>query len=400
MNRRDLLTAVARIGSIGSGLAYGPSTATRSVVSKLADQGFADPVAINRTSIEATIVAQSSKSITVQFDSSGRMPAFEPIAYKRRFPDGKILRARDGPLVCESTKPPTVTFEFDDAVLESLVERWQYEIRCRFPETETTAGQYLCESNPRGRSADDIDEVDDPPTDGSGAWFDLTRADLEGRFETQYRWIGAGARATELTYPVSKAAYYRSRNRPRGYFRTFLESTRNPYARHLVDQLLPANSDRELTETNGLGRAELVTVVRFVQSFEYAADIDSKGVHDYHRTVEETLVDGVSDCKDGTYLLAGVLSQPPFDYETALVFMPNHLLLGVRRSDLPQPYRDAETIRDGPYVAIETTAKRSIGVYRDEPIVAVIGPTHRFVDWESVSDSLETQCRLFVDYYS
>jgi hypothetical protein len=142
--------------------------------------------------------------------------------------------------------------------------------------------------------------------------------------------------------------------------------------------------------------------VRYVQSIQYALDSETKGSHDYHRTVEETLVDCLADCKDTTYLLSGILSQEPFGYATALVFQSNHVLLGVRGDDLPGEYRDADRLAalDGEYVPIETTARWPVGTCPDRPTVAIFdGERWPYVNTDALGPTLRTQIDQFHLHY-
>ncbi|WP_162989826.1 hypothetical protein [Natronorubrum halophilum] len=369
---------------------------------------FSEPQAINQTGITARIVDRSPSLATVRFRSPEPVSAFRPVAYKRRYPDGAVFAVNEGPRISATNSlDRRVVFAFDTSIVEFIADRWMYEIRYRPYERSRSADRYLCESDPLQRSLVGFGSnaerccPDDVPEDRSIH----ERIDREGCYELAFRWAGTDGSSHEFTHTISKSAYRRARDRRGGYVRTFIESRHNPYARHLADRITSSavqtsGPDAERTTALHPERDLLERTVQFVQSFDYAMDEESKGVYQYFRTVEESLVDGVGDCKDGTYLLAGILSHPPFAYETALVFMPDHLLLGVRRTDLPTGYRHAETIRDSPYVAIETTTQRPIGFYRDDPIVTIIGPTYRYVDSETVSHTIEKQVRLFSDYYS
>lgn len=103
-----------------------------------------------------------------------------------------------------------------------------------------------------------------------------------------------------------------------------------------------------------------------------------------HRTVEETLVDGGGDCKDLTYLLVGVLSQPPFGYRTTMVFLSEHMLAGVHKDDLPGAYADAPTLPGDEYVAIESSSSQPVGSFRDKPVLAIYDDGFEYIDRPAV----------------
>jgi len=115
-------------------------------------------------------------------------------------------------------------------------------------------------------------------------------------------------------------------------------------------------------------------LVNFVQGVAYAHDARTISAYDYHRTVEETLVAGVGDCKDRTYLLAALLNAG-FDCEPALLFQSGHVLLGVRPRDVPDlPYDyDRVAIGTDDWVPIEPSLHVRVGRYPSQPFVAVYG---------------------------
>lgn len=208
------------------------------------------------------------------------------------------------------------------------------------------------------------------------------------RYRMTYEWPGAGAHRWRLQVSVARAAYRAAAKRSRGYLGAFEAARRSRHARRLAGRLEAAepvfpSGDRSFPGTGGGGltdRERLDRAVGFARGLSYAVDPESKGVPEYHRTVEETLVDGRGDCKDLTYLLAGILSHPPFGYRVAMVFLPEHMLLGVHRSELPGAYADAPTLPGCEYVAVESTAADPIGEFRDKPVLAVYDDGIEHVD--------------------
>ena len=211
----------------------------------------------------------------------------------------------------------------------------------------------------------------------------------DGVYRLTYEWLDHNARRWQLDFAVDQTAYTDAEARSWGYLQAFRAARTNSHAGRLGERLASATpqgpssvSSDALTAADRLERA-----VGFVAGLEYAVDPDSKGVPEYHRLPEEMLVDGRGDCKDLTYLLAGMLSQPPFGYRTAMVLLPEHMLVGVHHADLPAAYADAPRLPDGEYVAIESTSTRPIGEFRDEPVLAIYDGGFCYVDHAAVAET-------------
>ena len=401
MHRRHFLASALRLGAVsGIGSLAANGLARTGPPIEVVTHGWSEtPVSINRTRIEATVLEASRSAATVRLTAPSPVGAFVPTLVRRRFPQGPILDVTRGPRIeAVESLDDVLTLEVDHPPLESVVDAWQYELRLDRQGEGGDLGQYLCESDPLGRLDREFAPPESSPGSDRGGSFE--RTDRPGRYELEFRWADGGTRWT-LEHAVSKAAFERARSRDRGYVTTALESLSNPYVSHLADRLTAeAVRSHGASRTGSVDEAALFArTVRFVQSFEYAADAESMGPYDYHRTVEESLVDGVCDCKDGTYLLAGLLAQPPFEYECGLVLMADHMLPGVHRDDLPSPYDDLETVGDSPYVPVETTKRASIGHVRDEPIVAIVGPSFQHVDETTLDSTLRSQIRRLYEYY-
>lgn len=209
-------------------------------------------------------------------------------------------------------------------------------------------------------------------------------------YEMGYKWHTQDGRQWSTTCTIDKEAYKPGTEAFRGYKRSFDIARSNPIASTLGNRLRPPSLSQEKA---------VDLAVRFVQSFDYARDIDSKGVHEYNRSIEEHLVEGIGDCKDGTYLLAGILSQPPFRLRTAVVIMPTHMLLGVHSTDLSNKYLDTDLLPDGEYVPIETTATRPIGYRPDDPVLLVYDGTLKYGDPSSLDAAVAGQIEEFSQYY-
>ncbi len=223
---------------------------------------------------------------------------------------------------------------------------------------------------------------DSPLTNGS-------RRLQDGVYQLTYEWLDHNARRWQLDFTVDQTAYTDAEARSWGYLQAFRAARTNSHAGRLGERLTSATpqgpssvASDALTAADRLERA-----VGFVAGLEHVVDPDSKGVPEYHRLPEETLVDGRGDCKDLTYMLAGMLSQPPFGYRTAMVLLPEHMLVGVHHADLPAAYADAPRLPDGEHVAIESTSARPIGEFRDEPVLAIYDGGFRYVDHAAVRET-------------
>ncbi|RLM51654.1 hypothetical protein [Halorubrum sp. Atlit-28R] len=215
----------------------------------------------------------------------------------------------------------------------------------------------------------------------------VARNRVGGRYALTYDWTDGRGRRWSVDLSVPRPAYAAAARRPRGYLSALESARTDPHARRLVERIDAANA---LENRNGVAfpdTARFERAVSFVRSLPYVTDTASKGVPDYVRAVPETLVDAGGDCEDLTYLLVGMLSQPPFGYRTALAFLPGHVLVGVHRADLPTTHADAATLPEGPYVPVESVRARPIGEFRDEPVLAVYGDGLEFVDRTAIAET-------------
>lgn len=390
MNRRDILSTVLKLGATGSLFGIVGSNATEAMYRFVNDRLATDPAPINSTEASATVVERSASGVTVQIGSPDQIVGYVPVAYRQPFPDGRALERREGTPIVDDGSETTVEFDFDESVA-SAADQWYYEIRCRPSGDSRRDEQYLCESDPEPA-------FDGNPLRTLPSVTGVERYDRPGRYEIRHQFTDHDGDAESFSISVGKAAYARALERSDGYVRTFRESRTNPFARHLTAAVAETIDTTATSALDGRSETKLLNaVVRFVQTVDYVEDIDSAGRYEYHRSIAETLVAGQGDCKDCTYLLAGALSQLPFDYDTALVLMPDHLLLGVARSDLPEEHADADTINDSPYVAIESTVREPIGEHQDQPIVAIVGDDYQFVDPDTFGTTLSRQLDLFAE---
>lgn len=186
---------------------------------------------------------------------------------------------------------------------------------------------------------------------------------------------------------IGRSEYERAARQSLGYVGAFDAARTSPIAKRVATAL---SDDVHSSDGNPLTpQRRLAMVISFVRSFEYATDPDSKGSPEYHRSVAETLVEGRGDCKDLTYLLAGILSAPPFGYRTAMVFVPEHMLVGVRIEDLPNG-ADCDRLADTGYVPIETTSDDPIGELSRDPLIGIHDRGFEYFDHRAVSETAAT----------
>ena len=219
------------------------------------------------------------------------------------------------------------------------------------------------------------------PPEGSAS-----RRNAQDQYLMTYDWTDRLKRQWRLKFSVDRSVYTTAAKQSHGYLSAFEDAKTSRIARQLTERL-PATKLRQNIMGPLSERARLECAIGFVHSLGYMIDPDSKGVPEYHRTVAETLVDGGGDCKDLTYLLVGILSQEPFEYRTAMVFLPEHMLVGVRKADLPATYADAPTLPGGRYVAIDSSSSQPVGTFDDKPVLAIYNDGFNYLDRAAIVDT-------------
>lgn len=290
---------------------------------------------------------------------------------------------------------------------------WFYEAQV-WPVADD-ARAYLCESRPYQwpsasgdelASADRVTEAPEPTTD------ELFERRLDGNeYLLTYRWKDARGATWEVDYRVRRSTHEAAVAGERGYVKTYEESLASPVVRDLA-ATLETDARRVSEPTGETSDAEESTtlasldagrrfdmLVRFVQHVEYHRDAASMETYDYNRTVPETLVAGVGDCKDRTHLLSGLLSAS-FGCETALLFQPGHVLLGVAAEDVPTLPSETRSVELGgrDIVPIEPSLRIPVGHHTDEPFVAAYGDGEWFYhDVGAVGGGIDDVARDWLD---
>ncbi|WP_227134832.1 hypothetical protein [Halorubellus salinus] len=354
--------------------------------------------AVRDRALSARVDAVDDDTVTVSLTATESREPIRVVVYRRTYPDGRVRSraASDRVRVDADATGTTVTVDVAQDALEPDHDPWFYEVYAR-PGPDAEPRAYLCESAPYAwtspGSAVRAPRVADAASTVDGGAFE--RRHDGNDYVLTYRWRDVDDATWTVDYRVRRSTHEAAVAADRGYVRTYEASRENPIAAHLLARLdhsarrsdTPTGSDTATRTTDGGGVERPGTdgglasldpgqrfdaLVRFVQAIEYGYDADTVGAYDYHRTVEETLVAGVGDCKDRTYLLAGLLHHA-FDCRTALLFQSGHVLLGVHPDDVPAlPYdHDAVTIGDDDWVAVEPSLHVPVGYHTSAPFLAV-----------------------------
>jgi hypothetical protein len=327
---------------------------------------------------------------TVSLDVSWPEPrdSFDVLVRRRQYPDGAVLGSAASEQI-QATDPDetrTVTVTVPRARGQSGA--WFYEAYVRSSADETVEG-FLCESAPyRWDSRATLrvstaDRVSDPKPPVDGAAFSRRRAGNE--YMPSYRWEDSERTTWTFDYRLRRSVYDAAATRDRGYATTYEESLSSPLAQDFTASLLQRATTEDVSDGDDGEDGERTSITpasldagrrfdvlaTFVQALEYAPDSETLEAYDYHRTNEETLVAAVGDCKDRTYLLAGLLSAA-VDCGTSLLFQTGHLFLGIDIEDVPALPDAVDSLSLGgrEYLAIDPSLRGPIDVYPDLPFVA------------------------------
>ena len=377
MRRRQFLGASA---AVTAALLGGEATASlrRNLGVGTAGAASVDAVPPRAETVRGRVADVEGADLTVDLSAPPSAGPVTLLAVRRGYPDGAVLAQVETDPVALPGPAGSVTVQVPAG--DSDADRWFYEV---FVEEDGELA-YLCESAPhrwRRRpeyGAEPASRVTDGPGPADRSRFVRERVDND--YALRFRWWDSRDRTWQLRYRVRRSVHEAAVARDRGYVRTFEESASSPVARDLAAALrsdaVTLTTDDEPEAGPDLSDAEWFDLlVRFVQGVRYARDEASMGQYDYNRTVEETLVAGVGDCKDKTHLLAGLLSADPLDCDTAMLFQPAHVLLGVAAADVPEPYADRETVTLGgrEYLPVDGSLRFDVGDYPDAQITAAYG---------------------------
>jgi hypothetical protein len=406
MDRRQFLGASA---AVTTGL-LGVQTASflgrnAGVGSGVARAGSVTTTPPRATAVKGQVADVDGRTISVDLVAQDAVDAVRLDVTRREYPDGTVA---------DETRSDPVAFDApgDEATVEVVVPDGGHDSGRWFHEVYVARGgdvpAFVCESAPyrwRQRTEYGADRAD-RVTEGPGTLDrEAFGRELAGNdYRLTYRWLDSDDRTWEVTYPLRRSVHEAALSRERGYARTFDESRSSPYARDLAASIA---TDAVSSNEDGVGAAASLSegewfdlLVRFVQGVRYARDAETTDSYDYNRTVEETLVDGVGDCKDKTHLLAGLLETSPLSCETAMLFQPAHVILGVAASDVPARYEHRRTVELGgrEFVPIDGSLRFDVGEIPDRPITAAYGDEGWFhYDVEAIGRGLDRNVRDWID---
>lgn len=331
---------------------------------------------------EGQFVSTDGTSATVRILSRESRDPVRVTVERKEYPTGETLASRTSDRIQFQGPGQPEVLEVQVPWGHSERGPWFYEARCRPIEGGDAEESYLCESRPyrwTGGASGTVEPAD-RTVDRSGS---VDRGTFRRRLEDNDHhitldWDDDAGRSWRVEYRLRRSLHEAAVVRERGYVRTFEEARTNPVVRQLTARILERARPVETDRADVIPFAELSpgrqfdNFVRLVQGIEYARDFNSIEVYDYNRTVEETLVDGVGDCKDKSYLLAGLLDASPLDCETALLVQPAHILVGVAADDVPSPFDDLATVElgDREWFPVEPSWRVDVGEISNAPIVA------------------------------
>ncbi|NLY71370.1 MAG: hypothetical protein GX076_06805 [Clostridiales bacterium] len=183
---------------------------------------------------------------------------------------------------------------------------------------------------------------------------ELGEFNLRELAEWEFRWNYGGKKwSFKIEIPVDIYEYYSNLERfsPDNYNAFSIYATepgQKEYIKILADKLM------EATQEEGYDLKRTVEfVLAFVQSIEYATDMDSKGTIQHARYPIETLMDKKGDCEDKSTLSAALLKE--MGIGVVLILLPGepgHMAIGVKGEGLPGTYYNFQGDR---YYYAETT---------------------------------------------
>lgn len=178
-----------------------------------------------------------------------------------------------------------------------------------------------------------------------------------GNYKIRYKWRDGNFKEQSADFNISMFGHYHDKNKER-HINTVVynEELNNPLAKHIGELVTnPSDSESE----------KVVDVLSFVQNIPYFYDRDSSQYLENPKYIRETIVHGGGDCSDTASILAAIYEQPPFNYDTILVYPPFHVTPALKLDDLPSgitPHKEGIiTVNGDKYVYVESTFSQSIG---------------------------------------
>lgn len=203
----------------------------------------------------------------------------------------------------------------------------------------------LCATDRLAATGGELRKDPHPETKGTLRTDEYSRVAGEGVYDI----TTAGEHNIHLS--IYKSAYVRASERP---LRSIRRSVREAIDSGIGAELAAILGQNAAAAGYTTARGKVNYTVDAVQSLPFVSDSDD--YDNYSKYPTETLVEG-GDCEDTTILLAAVLASKPFEYGTALVYLPPenpvHVGLGVRgTSEVDGVYYEVDSTR---YYYVETT---------------------------------------------
>jgi len=410
MERRQFLARSAAVGGVLMGRKS--SRFARQNLAPWTDATSPEGVLSRAEGVHGEVSGVAETTVTLDVAWPDARDSFEVLVRRRQYPDGAVLgSAASGQFhAANPDETRTVTVSVPRTRGES--GDWFYEVYVR-PNADQNVEGFLCESAPLrwdSRRKDRVlsgERVSDPRPSIDGAAFSRRRAGNE--YMLSYRWTDSSRTTWTFDYRLRRSTYDAAVARERGYATTYEESLSSPVAQDFATSLLERATTEDLSDGDDGARTATTpasldagrrfdVLVQFVQALQYAPDSETMEAYDYHRTNEETLVAAVGDCKDRTYLLAGLLATA-FDCETTLLFQTGHLFLGVDVEDVPALPYDVDPLSLGgrEFLAIDPSLRGRIDAFPDLPFVAAYSEGNWwYTDADAITSGIDDVVRDYL----
>lgn len=346
MNRRSFLSSIGALGlgATSLGLTGNPLEPNLSLSSSLKP---------NQAQVSPT-----KTGVDITFSTSA--PNGELLVVQNKYGYPSKTLAQQSQSVSQGTRSVTLALQ-----PEHVQDMFAYT--AYFRTSSTSDWRYIGESEPLTLTNNTIqqEKLYDIKTKRYNTLID----DEHGQLTSSHYWVPI-VRTFSLSTSISKQYLYRSTSRFASYGKGQDAVTDGAFTAQLASQFRREASRHDISSSEGLFRL----AVKFVQTYEWVPDES----FEYIQSPLQTVAFGHGDCEDTVLLLNGLLESPLFDYETAMLFAPSHVMTGVAISSLDfnvheltsEPVQTV-SVGDTEYMPIETSLKTKIGKLMKEPIHTV-----------------------------
>ncbi len=215
----------------------------------------------------------------------------------------------------------------------------------------------------------------------------FTRKRTNSVYELTFRWESLDYQ-WNVGVEVSASRFTTASSAERSIPRCYDDALSNPALERLAENLTHALHARGIRDE--LDRVRVATDL--VQSIAYVTDLEHKGVQEYPKYANETLVEYAGDCEDLAILLAGVLDALSPGFQGLIVVFPGHAGVGVPAESVPCPDGTLLSIDGREYMFLEPTIDIPAGClpepHRNEPVVAVFDGAWRAINVAALTDHM------------